>query len=111
MRIRKPILPILAKMPWPIVGMALVLLVLITALGIGAAQQSAAPPEPLAAPQPTLAPPESPRPTPRGHEIALPLEVIIAPEPAEAAREAAPQAAKDSQVQYRRPRRLFRRGR
>lgn len=106
--------PILAKTPWLLVALAVLLLGLTTVLGIGAAQRPAAPAEPLAAPKPMLVPPpilpppEPPRPAPRGAEIALRVEAIVAPE---ASAQAAPGVANEPSVRCYRLRRLFRRGR
>jgi hypothetical protein len=114
MRIRKPIPPILTNTLWPLVALALVLPGLTTALGTGSVQHPPTPPEPLAAPRPTLTPPpifarlEPPRLVPRGAEIGLHVEAIVAPE---ASARATPEAADEPPVRCHRPRRLFRRGR
>ena len=114
MRIRKPTSPILTNTLRPLVALALVILGVMTALGTGAVQHPTAPPEPLAAPEPTLAPPpilvppEPPRPAPRGAEIAIQVEAIVAPE---ASAQAALRAADEPSARCHRPRHLFRRGR
>lgn len=108
MRIRKPTSPILSNTLRPLVALALVILGVMTALGIGAAQHPAAAPEPPAAPPPILVPPEPPRPAPRGAEIAVQVEAVVAPE---ASAQAAPGAADEPSARCHRPRYLFRRGR